>query len=152
MKRLKEILAAIAAKHERSRRERRRRTLERVAGELIQVRGHAGKLYVCLDGVPVLSADESQRGFAGHGEGYARQLRAVARGRRPGIRVRLIEITGRLCSGKLQPGVRVGWINVYKGGKLDADYLYPSKANALENIFQPMKDKYIDTIKAEWEE
>lgn len=59
MKRLKEILAAIAARHEKSRRERRRRTLERVASEEIQVRDHAGKLYVCLDGVPVLSADEA---------------------------------------------------------------------------------------------
>lgn len=50
------------------------------------------------------------------------------------------------------PEKKEGWINVYKGGKLDADYLYPSKANALENIFQPMKDKYIDTIKLTWEE
>lgn len=58
MKRLKEILAAIAAKHEKSRRERRRRTLERVASELIQVRDHAGNLYVWFDGVPVLSANE----------------------------------------------------------------------------------------------
>ena len=59
MKRLKEILAAIAARHEKSRRERRRSMLVRVASELIQVRDHAGKLYVCLDGVPVLSADEA---------------------------------------------------------------------------------------------
>lgn len=58
MKRLKEILAAIAANHRKSRQERRRRTLERVASELIQVRDHAGKLYVCLDGVPVLSVNE----------------------------------------------------------------------------------------------
>lgn len=58
MKRLKEIMAAIAANHRKSRRERRRRTLERVASELIQVRDHAGKLYVWFDGVPVLSANE----------------------------------------------------------------------------------------------
>lgn len=45
-----------------------------------------------------------------------------------------------------------GWINVYKGGKLDADYIYPTKADAVENIFHPMKDNYIDTIKVEWEE
>ena len=45
-----------------------------------------------------------------------------------------------------------GWINVYKGGKLDADCIYPTKADAVENIFQPMKDNYIDTIKVEWEE
>ena len=45
-----------------------------------------------------------------------------------------------------------GWINVYKGGKLDTDYIYPTKADAVENIFQPMKDNYIDTIKVEWEE
>ena len=50
------------------------------------------------------------------------------------------------------PEKKVGWINVYKGGKLDADYIYPTKADAVENIFQPMKDNYIDTIKVEWEE
>ena len=59
MKRLKEIFENMAAKHEKSRRERRRRTLERVASEEIQVRDHNGKLYICLDGVPVLSADEA---------------------------------------------------------------------------------------------
>ena len=58
MKRLKEIMADIAANHRKSRRERRRRTLERVASELIQVRDHAGKLYVWFDGVPVLSVNE----------------------------------------------------------------------------------------------
>ena len=58
MKRLKEILAAIAANHMKSRRERRRRTLERVASELIQLRDYAGNLYVWFDGVPVLSANE----------------------------------------------------------------------------------------------
>ena len=50
------------------------------------------------------------------------------------------------------PEKKVGWINVYKGGKLDADYLYPSKEDAVENIFPPMKDKYIDSIKLTWEE
>ena len=50
------------------------------------------------------------------------------------------------------PEKKVGWINVYKGGKLDADYIYPTKADAVENIFPPMKDKHIDTIKVEWEE
>lgn len=50
------------------------------------------------------------------------------------------------------PEKKVGWINVYKGGKLDADYIYPTKADAVENIFQPMKDNYIDTIKLTWEE
>ena len=50
------------------------------------------------------------------------------------------------------PEKKVGWINVYKGGKLDADYIYPTKADAVENIFQPMKANYIDTIKVEWEE
>ena len=50
------------------------------------------------------------------------------------------------------PEKKEGWVNVYQGGKLDADYLYPSKEDAVENIFQPMKDKYIDTVKVEWEE
>ena len=50
------------------------------------------------------------------------------------------------------PEKKEGWVNVYQGGKLDADYLYPTKEDAVENIFQPMKDKYIDTIKIEWEE
>lgn len=50
------------------------------------------------------------------------------------------------------PEKKEGWINIYKGGKMDADYVYPTKADALENIFQPMKDNYIDTIKVEWEE
>ena len=50
------------------------------------------------------------------------------------------------------PKKHEGWINVYKGGKLDADCIYPTKEDALENIFQPMKDNYIDTIKVEWEE
>lgn len=50
------------------------------------------------------------------------------------------------------PEKKEGWINIYKGGKLDADYLYPSKADAVENIFQPMEDNYIDTIKLTWEE
>ena len=58
MKRIKEIFENMAARHEISRRERRRRTLERVASELIQVRDHAGNLYVWFDGVPVLSANE----------------------------------------------------------------------------------------------
>lgn len=58
MKRLKEILAAIAARHEKSRRERRRRTLERVAREAIQVRDNNGKLYICLNGAPLLSLDD----------------------------------------------------------------------------------------------
>ena len=52
----------------------------------------------------------------------------------------------------MAPEKKVGWVNVYKGGKLDADYIYPTKADAVENIFQPMKDKYIDTIKLTWEE
>ena len=50
------------------------------------------------------------------------------------------------------PEKKEGWVNVYQGRKLDADYLYPSKEDAVENIFQPMKDKYIDTIKIEWKE
>lgn len=50
------------------------------------------------------------------------------------------------------PEKKEGWVNVYQGGKLDADYIYPTKEDAVENIFQPMKDKYIDTIKIEWEE
>ena len=50
------------------------------------------------------------------------------------------------------PKKHEGWINVYKGGKLDADCIYPTKEDAVENIFQPMKDKYIDTINIEWEE
>ena len=52
----------------------------------------------------------------------------------------------------MAPERHEGWINVYKGGKLDADCIYPAKEDALENIFQPMKDNYIDTIKVEWEE
>lgn len=59
MKRLKEIFENMAARHEKSRRDRRKKRLESVASELIQVRDHAGKLYICLDGVPVLSADEA---------------------------------------------------------------------------------------------
>ena len=58
MKRIKEIFENMAARHEKSRRERRRRTLERVASELIQLRDYAGNLYVWFDGVPVLSVDE----------------------------------------------------------------------------------------------
>ena len=50
------------------------------------------------------------------------------------------------------PKKHEGWINVYKGGKLDADYIYPTKEEALENVFQPMNYNYIDTIKVEWEE
>ena len=50
------------------------------------------------------------------------------------------------------PEKKEGWINIYKGGKLDADYIYPTKADAVENIFQPMKARYIDTIKVTWEE
>ena len=50
------------------------------------------------------------------------------------------------------PEKKVGWINVYKGGKLDADYIYPSKAVAVENMLPLMKDQCIDTIKIEWEE
>ena len=50
------------------------------------------------------------------------------------------------------PEKKEGWVNVYQGGKLDADYIYPTKADAVENIYQPMKDNYIDTIKVEWEE
>lgn len=45
-----------------------------------------------------------------------------------------------------------GWINVYKGGKLDADYIYPTKETAITNIFTSMESNYIDTIKVEWEE
>ena len=58
MKRLKEILAAIAARHEKSRRERRRSMLVRMAREEIQVRDHDGKLYICLNGAPLLSLDD----------------------------------------------------------------------------------------------
>ena len=50
------------------------------------------------------------------------------------------------------PEKKEGWINIYKGGKMDADFIYPTKADALENIFQPMKDNYIDTIKVKWDE
>ena len=50
------------------------------------------------------------------------------------------------------PEKHEGWVNIYRGGKLDADYIYPTIEEALNNIFQPMKDKYIDTIKIEWEE
>ena len=50
------------------------------------------------------------------------------------------------------PEKKEGWVNIYRGGKLDADYIYPTKEDAVENIFQPMKDKYIDTINIEWEE
>lgn len=50
------------------------------------------------------------------------------------------------------PEKKDGWVNVYQGGKLDADYIYPTKADAVENISQPMKARYIDTIKVTWEE
>ena len=50
------------------------------------------------------------------------------------------------------PGKHEGWVNIYRGGKLDADYIYPTIEEALNNIFQPMNDKYIDTINIEWEE
>lgn len=56
------------------------------------------------------------------------------------------------CDLMMLPEKKEGWVNVYKGGKLDADYIYPTKADAVENIFQPMNDNYIDTIKVEWEE
>ena len=58
MKRLKEIFENMAARHEKSRREQRRRTLERVANEEIQVRDRNGKLYICLNGAPLLSLDD----------------------------------------------------------------------------------------------
>lgn len=58
MKRLKEIFENMAARHESSRRERRRKTMERVAREEIQVRDHNGKLYICLNGTPLLSLDD----------------------------------------------------------------------------------------------
>lgn len=58
MKRIKEIFENMAARHKSSRQERRRRTLERMAMEEIQVRDHGGKLYICLDGVPLLSLDD----------------------------------------------------------------------------------------------
>ena len=50
------------------------------------------------------------------------------------------------------PEKKEGWINIYKGGKMDADYIYPTKADAVENMYPPMKDNYIDTIKVKWEE
>ena len=50
------------------------------------------------------------------------------------------------------PEKKEGWVNVYQGGKLDADYIYPTIEDALNNIFQPMRNKYIDTVKIEWEE
>ena len=50
------------------------------------------------------------------------------------------------------PEKKEGWVNVYRGGKLDADYIYPTIEEALNNIFQPMRNKYIDTVKIEWEE
>ena len=50
------------------------------------------------------------------------------------------------------PEKKEGWINIYKGGKMDADFIYPTKADAVENMYPPMKDNYIDTIKVEWEE
>ena len=56
------------------------------------------------------------------------------------------------CDLMMAPEIHEGWVNVYQGGKLDADYIYPTKEEALENVFQPMKDKYIDTVKVEWEE
>ena len=65
MKRLKEIFENMAAKHEKSRRERRRSMLVRMAREEIQVRDHDGKLYICLNGVPVLSADEANGDLLG---------------------------------------------------------------------------------------
>lgn len=58
MKRLKDIFEGMMARHEKSRRERRRRTLERVASEEIQVRDRNGKLYICLNGAPLLSLDD----------------------------------------------------------------------------------------------
>ena len=50
------------------------------------------------------------------------------------------------------PEKKEGWINIYKGSKLDSDYLYSTKKDAINNIFLPMKARYIDTIKIEWEE
>ena len=58
MKRLKDIFEGMMARSERSRQERRRKTLERMAREAIQVRDHNGKLYVCVGGAPLLSIDE----------------------------------------------------------------------------------------------
>ena len=50
------------------------------------------------------------------------------------------------------PEKKEGWINIYKGGKLDVDYIYPTKETAITNIFTSMESNYIDTIKVEWEE
>ena len=50
------------------------------------------------------------------------------------------------------PEKKEGWINIYKGNKLDSDYLYPTKKDAINNIFLPMKARYIDTIKVTWKE
>lgn len=52
----------------------------------------------------------------------------------------------------MAPDRHEGWINVYKGGKLDADFIYPTKETAITNIFTSMESNYIDTIKVEWEE
>ena len=56
------------------------------------------------------------------------------------------------CDLMMTPERHEGWVNVYQGGKLDADYIYPTREDAVENIFKPMEHKYIDTIKVEWEE
>ena len=50
------------------------------------------------------------------------------------------------------PEKKEGWVNVYQGGKLDADYIYPTKETAVTNIFKSMEDNYIDTIKVNWSE
>ena len=50
------------------------------------------------------------------------------------------------------PEKHEGWVNIYKGSKLDSDYLYPTKKDAINSIFLPMKARYIDTVKIEWEE
>ena len=56
------------------------------------------------------------------------------------------------CDLMMLPEKRKGWVNIYKGSKLDSDYLYPTKKDAINNIFLPMKARYIDTVKIEWEE
>lgn len=59
MKRLKEILAAIAAKHEKSRRERRRKRLESAARQRLQLMEHGGRMCISVDGVPLLSREQA---------------------------------------------------------------------------------------------
>lgn len=50
------------------------------------------------------------------------------------------------------PEKKEGWVNIYEGGMLDADHIYPTKDEALSNRFTITKERYLTTVRLEWEE